>query len=523
MISNNKSLKVQLNFWFIITVGGCILFLAVTATFFFLGRLNSDEGWYLYASKLVYSGEIPYKDFAYTQMPLLPYIYGLPQLVLPSSIYVGRLTSLFISLCNFVVSVKVANKYGGAAAGGITALLLATFSYGLYYSVIVKTYALLAFLFTLTFAALSLDSAKPTKYVLPVLFSLCATLIRLSAIFFAVPIIIYSYYFAPRRKDKGLILLIIIALSLFFLRFYLADVDAAKWNLLAYHVSQWGDVTFSFKLNEIRQFRIPAILQVIGTYLVFTAVSISSFVIISIRKHFSQNYAGKGWFFSVMADIGGKIAVPAVMLFGLLAFALSHLAAGGWHIEYLVPSLIGLFPILAIVVAKVYDETHSYFSARILWRVMVISLLIAELIRGITVPIDIADGRLPVEEMREVATFIATVSEPTDRLLVLEALWLAVDSDRYTLPGFSMAQFSYVNMNSSQAQRFNEVNYDMVFDVIVTSKAEIVAFTDHDWQLLQTGGDIDILRNELTYRYKLILEQEDFGQGEDTLSIYKRY
>ena len=44
-----------------------------------LGELNQDEGWYLYAARLVSEGQILYRDFAFTQAPLLPLAYSLVQ------------------------------------------------------------------------------------------------------------------------------------------------------------------------------------------------------------------------------------------------------------------------------------------------------------------------------------------------------------------------------------------------------------------------------------------------------------
>ena len=49
---------------------------AVLAAFaVWFGGLNQDEGWYLYAAQLVGEGKVLYRDFAYTQGPLLPKFY----------------------------------------------------------------------------------------------------------------------------------------------------------------------------------------------------------------------------------------------------------------------------------------------------------------------------------------------------------------------------------------------------------------------------------------------------------------
>jgi hypothetical protein len=39
--------------------------------------MNSDEGFYAIAARSVWQGDLPYRDFGHTQMPLLPYINGL--------------------------------------------------------------------------------------------------------------------------------------------------------------------------------------------------------------------------------------------------------------------------------------------------------------------------------------------------------------------------------------------------------------------------------------------------------------
>ena len=41
-----------------------------------MGGLNQDEGWYLYAANLVAEGKMLYRDFFYTQGPLMPIVYS---------------------------------------------------------------------------------------------------------------------------------------------------------------------------------------------------------------------------------------------------------------------------------------------------------------------------------------------------------------------------------------------------------------------------------------------------------------
>jgi hypothetical protein len=52
--------------------------IAVFVAFFSVwwGAVNQDEGWYLYAARLVKEGKLPYSDFFFTQGPALPFVYS---------------------------------------------------------------------------------------------------------------------------------------------------------------------------------------------------------------------------------------------------------------------------------------------------------------------------------------------------------------------------------------------------------------------------------------------------------------
>lgn len=94
------------NFWKGTTLFALVIYLAFAFSFILLGKANADEGWYLYASKLVYEGQLPYQDFAYTQTPLLPYVYGIAQKIFSPSIYLGRIVTSFFFCCSYLFSIN---------------------------------------------------------------------------------------------------------------------------------------------------------------------------------------------------------------------------------------------------------------------------------------------------------------------------------------------------------------------------------------------------------------------------------
>ena len=64
-----------------------------------LGNLNLDEGWYLQAAANKAVGKMPYRDFFFTQAPLLPDVYGLLlPLWAPAGVLGGRIVTAVIGL-----------------------------------------------------------------------------------------------------------------------------------------------------------------------------------------------------------------------------------------------------------------------------------------------------------------------------------------------------------------------------------------------------------------------------------------
>ena len=124
-------------------------------------RLNSDEGFYLAASKAAGAGLVPYRDYAYTQMPLLPFLQAPFLEVLPASLGAIRILSMAWTTLALVLAYRILRITLGAAP---TLACLAVFLVSvdaLGFLSIGKTYALANLLFLA--AALALFPMRPWR------------------------------------------------------------------------------------------------------------------------------------------------------------------------------------------------------------------------------------------------------------------------------------------------------------------------------------------------------------------------
>ncbi len=132
-----------------------------------MGGLNQDEGWYLYAANLVAEGQVPYRDFAFTQGPVLPFAYSAFTWIWRAGGLLGaRLFTLALGLVGILFAAGLARRLVADDRRNEAALavffLLATNLYHLYYLAIPKTYALAGLFVTVGFCLVSLARASAT-------------------------------------------------------------------------------------------------------------------------------------------------------------------------------------------------------------------------------------------------------------------------------------------------------------------------------------------------------------------------
>jgi hypothetical protein len=497
--------SISSDFWkdktLLVTRLGIILYVLTSVIYLGFGQLNNDEGWYLYASKLVYQGALPYRDFAYPQMPLLPYIYGVLQILNPS-LFLGRLTSVIISIGAFGMGLVLARRYAGARAGALAALLFAASTFDIYFNSITKTYALVSFCFTATLLVLSSDLQANWKYPLALLYTFLAVLVRITALFFAIPVFLYVLVVAPRRARVWTVLEGV-GTSLLAGFFLLPDWPAARWNLFASHLSHWGGVPLFDQIREIITVRLPDLTQTFGPALVLGIASL---------YFLWQNRDRKAW---------PRDPLPLVVAtVGLVLFAASHLANGIWSVEYVVPAVTVLIPILAIVLSRPYAESGR--TARTFLQGVLLAVLLLLPLGESTQHTDLTGGRLPLSEVDQVAAFVAQNSQPDGQVLALEAFAVVVDAHRPALPGMTLSQFSLQPVDTATAQQLHVVNSQMVLDAINRTAAPVVLLTNQDWNDLAAAdaANQSAIQRALEQNYRVALVMPNFGQFDHTLYVY---
>jgi len=144
----------------VVVYGLLAIFMAVVFVPMAFFRLaDDDEGTYLLVSRLVMHGQIPFHDFFYPQMFLLPYVYGAWMKLVGYSWYGARLLSVIFSIVLGLLLSRQVVGLAGARVWGVLAAVLFTFTslvFGWY--PLVKTLVLPTLLLFTAYAVLSTTS-----------------------------------------------------------------------------------------------------------------------------------------------------------------------------------------------------------------------------------------------------------------------------------------------------------------------------------------------------------------------------
>lgn len=465
----------------------------------FFGAVNNDEGWYLYTSRLVYEGKIPFIDFSYTQPPLLPYIYGIPQMFFGPSLYVGRLTSLLFGILALIFLAKTAENISGKK-GAIVALALISFNpFVAFFFTIVKTYALSAFFIVLSLYFLFGANLKnPVKNMLSIFFMGLAVGVRLSVLPALFLLVFYAIY-AGRNRLRAAIAGAVsgLAISGFpFILLFSINKDNFMFNLVGYHLAR----SESMSPLKILFSRLNAFFGSVDMFFAIMVLVLGGGFVLFLSK---RKYS---------AVSGQKALFLYAVLLSVFVF---HLAQKPTYSEYNVI----IAPVAAILGGYLFKtmcgSMKDGFARAGFAAIIMFMVLLTPLTQG-PVGIDL-NGSSPMQGIISMSDYIRN-NTPEDGKLLLFSTYAAVEADRKVLPGFEMSLFSYYpDWDNDKAEKYRVVNRYLLNRYIAEKSADAILLTDHEMERLQIGNDIINLIEE---NYYLAKTMEKWGQWSDTAYLY---
>lgn len=489
-----------------------------------LGELNQDEGWYLYAARLVSEGQWPYRDFAFTQAPLLPLVYSLVQpLVEWGGLGAGRAVTAVLSLLAALLAAAIARRLaprelaGWAAAVAFT--LAAVNVYQSYFGTVVKTYALCGLL--LTAGAWLLVVARDRRST--ILFALAGLVLagaagtRISA---GALLPVAGLYLLLQRERCGPAAWFAFGLGggfgllLLFVPFILAAPEPFRTFVLEYHAAREAGPMLSQLI-----FKVGCLSRMVQAYTV--AVSLGLFLLLA------------RWARGPRESLD---TLNLTLWLGLAAMTLVHLSAPFPYDDYQVP----LFPLFTALLAAALARVVAPAPAA--WKPAVaLALLLINGAAAFSSPVNQAwmvlgrdriwwrlRDKPALLQLREVARELKerAGAEP---LLLTQDTYLAVESGLRVPHGLEMGPFSYYpGLTREQAGRLNVVNRDMLEELIRGAVTPVAALSDYSFAM--SAPAVDRLSAEesqawwslVEAHYEPVTNVADFGQGATTLRVFER-
>lgn len=534
------------------------------------GALNQDEGWYLYAGRLVAEGQHPFMDFASTQGPLMAYVYALAQpLVAFWGVAGGRLFTAILGLLAALAAAGLAYRlcrrqthpsqfWPAYVAGLVTFAFLGLNLYHVYFTTLVKTYSLAALLVVLGFLALEgamcrsrASVAAGCAFLAAGCFAAAAG-VRLSA-GILLPVVwlgLVWFWLRSGRRREGVATLVgfllggtVVLLSVYG-PFIVAAPAAVRFGLLDYHGGRLVE-----GLPVLLAYKAGFLIRLAGAYFPLIALGVGCWVLrvgrLDRRRHFEA---------ACMSGAQGlRLLVAAVA-----AVTVVHVVAVFPYDDY----QVFMMPLLAVWVGVEFAtllEARAYlvattdsnprppagrlaFSLSIFCFVLLLhsaasprlqNWLLAERDR-IWWPLrqETALQKLQraAERVRELAECAALAPNACNtELLLTQDTYLAVEAGMHVPDGMALGPFCYFpDMARRRAERLHVLNRDMLHDVLTTSATPVAAFSGYGLaircpEVVELPVDAQTeLWDTVTRRYGLAAEIEAFGQADTALRILAR-
>lgn len=539
--------------WIVTIVATLVLFTAGA----FLGDLNSDEGWYLYAGRLVADGKLPYVDFAFTQGPVMPFVYALASpLMARFGVAGGRLFTVGLGLMSILSSAwlccRIAPRSQRRSAALLAAALLGINVYQCYFCSIAKTYALAGLFLTSGFLALSYAGGRKGKVaaVLAGILMALATATRSSAGFAIPPVVIGLWWFSCRPLKKSEVPALfspgvlysfllggLISGCILFIPFFMMAPKATWFAMVEYHAGRsvgGALTTIAYKAGFVS--RLASAYTAGIVLLLFAAVFRINMPKVSNGGRSCAEPMEK----DDQRHCPRKISVLA--WWSVAAITLVHVMAPFPYDDYQVfvypvfAALLGAW-IIRRAAAGVTERPDGQVSGRWLPVSVVAICLVCALASPVIWQWFLGERdrmwwplkeQTPLAKLQETGLLIRQHA-PAGGELLTQDTYLAVETGMTVPMGLELGPFSYFpEWTRERAESRGVLNREMLLELLDTTEAPVAAFSGYGLSIrcpevaLISEGEQKELWAIVDKRYRRLETIERFGQAETTLVVMKK-
>ena len=484
-------------------------FVVLGAAAVWLGGLNQDEGWYLYAANLVAEGKMLYKDFFYTQGPEMPSFYRAFTWVWGNWGLLGaRVFTLMLGFAGICLATGLARHLAPEGRKGEAALiafmLLACNLYHLYYVAIPKTYALASLFVMMGFFLLAVGK-KPAFVVGAglVLAYAAGTRISLGAL-----LCVAGLWLLCLRQWKRLVWFCVGGFAGLALVYgpYLFNAEARAGLVAAqqYHAARGGfDLVWAVgSLSRLVRWYLP----------VFIVFGLGVAHALKARAVRTENRAVE------------QSNNPAILLWGFLAVFVVQMLAPFPYEDYQVP-IMGLLAVYAAVTFVSSINFKSQISNFGL--LLVLGLCFANsfgsplLEKWMTNGQDrfwsIKKEKCEMAQLRDAAKRIEA-QDPGGKALLTQDLYLAIETGRTVPKGLEMGPFAMLT----------DDEWKKLLTETAPAECKVAALSGYAFAIEPPVCAERSVEKQMEYwtllkqNYKLVDREEQFGQNATTLLILKR-
>ena len=482
-------------------------FAVLGAAAVWLGGLNQDEGWYLYAAKMVAEGKMPYRDFFFTQGPEMPEFYKAFIWAWGSGGLLGaRVFTLILGFAGIFFAVCLARHFAPKGRKGeaalIAFLLLGCNLYHLYYVAIPKTYALASMWVMSGFLVLSYWSKKPIALIVAgfALAFAAGTRISLGAL-----LCVVGLGLLLTKQWKSLLWFCIGGFGGLALTCgpYLCDPGARAGLIAAqqYHAARGGfDLVWAVgSLSRLVRWYLP----------VFVVLGLG--VARAVRTEKDER-----------PETRDQMGV-GVLLWGFLAvFAVQMLAPFPYE-DYQVP-IMGL---LAVYAAVKLVSTAADSGRLPMMVILTLGLCFANSFGSPLLEKWMTNGQdrfwtlkkesCEMAQLRDVAKRIEA-QDPGGKTLLTQDLYLAIETGRTVPKGLEMGPFAMLT----------DEEWKKLLTETAPAECKIAALSGYAFAIEPPACNERSIEKQMEYwtllkqNYKLVDREEAFGQNATTLLMLKR-